>query len=1009
MKIVDYVLSHKPLFWLLMLVIVLMGLLAFDEMGKLETPTFKIKKAIVVSQYPGATASQVETEVTDKIEEEIQKMSQIDNITSISRRGLSLIYVEILPSYTAAEIPQIWDELRRKVSDIRPSLPEGVSSVSVRDDFGDVYGIFLTLSGRGYSLDELKDYADLLKKEFLGIPDVAKVDFWGEQTKVIYVEFNRAKLSNLNITQEQLFATLGTSNAMADAGAVQIDDEYSRFRVTGAIDGVEEIRNLYVSDKKGQLFRIGDIAEVKRGHLEPANQIMYHNGEPAIGIGISITDSGNVVRLGENVRARLKALEATKPVGMEIGSVNFQADDVKRSIYNFIKNLIESVLIVIAILLITMGVRSGLIIGGMLILIILGTFIFMWMFGMELQLVSLGALIIALGMLVDNAIVIVDGYLVKIAKKIRPDQALKDVVSETLWPLLGATLVAILAFAAVGLNTGNVGEYCRSLFYVIGISLALSWIMAITFTPLLCLKFIRPTQSDNDSEEVYNGRIYRWYKLLLDKVLLRRGLSCIILGVCMILSVLAFSQIPRSFFPDATKNKFYIDYWRTSGSHINETQQDVQEIAKYVATLPGVTDVTTFVGEGALRFILSYDYNTPTSDYGQIVIQTDDFRKISKMIPQIKEYVKEKYPSSDARVSRFSDAIDIPFTLEVRFRGPDAKVLRQLADQAKQILRDTNNAEYIRDNWRQSVKNIQVGYSEIKTRGLGITRQGLAESLKWNFNGIACGVLRENNELIPIISRPVESERTNVNELSNVRVFSSTTGKNYALGEAIDTLDVGWEESQIYHRDRMPTITVQANPKTGTASDLQKKIRKKINKIQLPPLYSVAWGGEYENSQKAQAGLKSLFPICIMLMFLVTCFLFKTLREPLIAFIVLPFAMTGIAIGLFLLNLPFGFMAILGFLGLTGMMLKNSIVLLDQINLERQAGVPVKQALLNASISRLRPVTMAAGTTILGVMPLLTDVFFASMAATIMFGLLAATALTLLVVPLAYAILFKVK
>ncbi len=1009
MKIIDYVLTHKSFFWLLMAAAALVGLVSFFHLGKLEYPAFKIKKASVVTLYPGATAREVETEVTDKIEEEIQKMPQIDNITSVSRNGFSLIYVEILSQYSADEIPQIWDELRRKVNDIKPSLPPEVTGVKVGDDFGDVYGIFLSLSGKGYTIDELKDYADLLKKELLRVPDVAKVALWGVPEKAIYVEFDRAKLSNLGISQEKLFQTLSSSNLIENAGAVKIGDEYTRLRVTGGVDGVEAIRNLYVSDTNGHLFRIGDIAEVKRGHIEPDTQIMRFNDQPAIGIGISTVDGGNVVRMGEAVKKRLARLENSRPAGMEINFINYQSENVQDSMNTFIVNLIEAVLIVIGILLLTMGWRSGLVIGITLLLIILGTFIGMDLADIDMQLVSLGALIIALGMLVDNAIVIVDGYLVKTSRGTGKSQALKEIVYETQWPLLGATIVAILAFLAVGFNEGNIGEFCRSLFEVIAISLTLSWIMALTFTPLLCLALIKVKPAAADAKEVYDNRIYHFYRKLLQSCLAHRITVIIIILASLVFAGWGYGRLPKTFFPDSTRKQFYLDYWRNQASHIEDTGKDVEAIAGYIRTLPGVKSTASFVGEGALRFILSYDYNSPSPDYGQIVIDVDDYRNIEELSRKISDYIKENYPSADAMLMRFSDAMVIPFKIEARFRGPDPAVLRQLSSKAKEIMRQSGNARYIRDDWREPVKTIRLNYSEIKARRTGISRKDLMQSLQWNFNGVTCGILKENNNLIPIISRSVSDDRKNISELDQVRVWSSSTGKSYSLAQACDGIETVWEDPQIRHRDRMPTITAQCSPVKGTAAALQKQLQKEIEAIPLPPLYSLEWGGELEQNQIALEKLKTLFPISLILMFLVVATLFRTLRETVVAFAVLPFALIGVVGGLFMLNLPFGFMAIIGFLGLAGMLLKNSIVLLDQINLERQNGTPPLPAVINASVSRLRPVTMAAGTTVLGVFPLLFDAFFNSMAATIMFGLLGATILTLFVVPVAYAILFRIK
>ncbi len=1008
MRLIEYVLQHRSFFALLMFLTVAGGLFSYLRLGRLEYPNFTIKKALVVTDYKGATAREVEEEVTDKIEEEIQKMSQIDNITSVSRAGLSVIYVEIRPEFRTAAMPQIWDELRRKVHDITPKLPGGAGVPKVRDDFGDVYGIYLALTGEGYSTDELKDYADLLKKELLRVPNVAKVDFWGVREKVIHVEFNRARLATLGISHDQLFSTLNQDNRIAEAGRLEIDGEYPFFRVSGAIDGVEAIRNLRIADSQGRLIRLGDVATVSRGHREPPERLMRRNGAEAIGIGVSIIDGGNVVQLGKAVRRLLADTASSRPAGMELAAINFQADDVENSLNEFLINLVESVVIVVAILLLAMGWRSGVIIGITLLLIILGTFIGMDLMRIDMQLISLGALIIALGMLVDNAIVIVDCFLVKTARGMNREQAAAQSVAETQWPLLGATGVAILAFLAIGFNPGNIGDFCSSLFFVILISLFLSWIMALAFTPLLCL-WLLPEQPARPEEgrDVYSGRIYAAYRWLLNLTLRHRRTTVALLLVALAAAIFGVRFVPKTFFPYSTRKQFYIDYWGNPANHINRTAGDIAAISRHLRTLEGVVSTTEFIGEGTLRFVLTYDYNSQSPDYGQILVEVDDNGRIAELIPKIEEYLARNYPDSDALIQRYAEGTPIPFKIEARFCGPDETVLHRLAEQAKTIMRRHPNTRYVRDDWRDPVKHIRLEYSDVKARQTGISRQEFANAVQWNFNGVKAGEFREKNELIPIISRPVETERAAIRDLGGVQIYSSATGRYYPLGQACDGTTVSWEAPQIRHRDRIPAITVQCSQKSGTAAALQKELEQQLAAIPLPPLYKLEWGGEKYQSRIAQAGLKKLFPVSLILMFLVVAMLFRTLRESLIAFAILPFALIGVVGGLLLLGLPFGFMAILGFLGLSGMLLKNAIVLLDQINLEMARGADRSEAVVNAAVSRLRPVTMAAGTTILGVFPLLFHVFFDSMAATIMFGLIGATLLTLLAVPVLYAMFFR--
>ncbi len=995
--------------WLLVAVTAIAGVFCYLELGRLEYPNFKIKTATITTLYPGATAKQVETEVTEKIEEELQKMSQIDYIKSLSQNGMSLVYVYIKTKYTADEIPQIWDELRRKANDVKASLPSGVTNMIIGDDFGDVYGIYFALSGKGYTIDEIKNYADTLKKELLRVPQVAKIAYWGVPTKSIFVEFNRTKLSNLNISQKALFGILSSSNTITNAGAIRIDDEYSRIRVTGQINNVESIKNLYVSDNKGNLFRIGDIATVKRGHVEPQNQIMYYNGELAIGFGISAVDKGNVVKMGKDVKAKLEALKYSMPVGMQINFINFQANDVQESINSFNINFVESVLIVIGVLLVFMGWRSGFVIGFVLILIILGTFVIMYFLGIELQLISLGALIIALGMLVDNAIVVVDGYLVKTSRGKDPESALKEIADENQWALLGATFVAICAFMAIGLNEGNIGEFCKSLFVVIAVSLLLSWVMALTFTPLFCLSMIPPQKLSEGSGDVYDGKFYKLFEKTLKICLDNRYIVTFLLILALAVSLVKFGDVPTSFMPNSTRKQFIVDYWRSQGSHIDETKKDILEISKFVRTIPGVTNTCSCIGAGTLRFMLTYNAANPSNGYGQIIIDVDDYKKIDDIIQKVDEHIRNNYPSSDAQVMKFGIGASNPFKIEVRFRGPDSKVLRELAEKAKTILRNTENALYVRDDWRYPVKSVQLKFSEVKGRRVGVTRSDFAQAINWNFSGETAGVLRENNELIPIISRPIEEERKSITELNNVLVWSGTTGKSYPLSQVSDGVETVFEDYQIYKRDRMPTITVQCTPAKGTAAEFRNMVYDELEALDIPEFYSMNWGGEFESSSEATAKLKTMFPISIVIMFIIIAALFTTLKDVWAAFAVLPFSIIGVTFGLLAVDKSFGFMAILGFLGLAGMLLKNAIVLIDQANLEMANGASRYKAIIMSAVSRMRPVAMGAGTTILGVAPLISDAFFDAMAATIVFGLLGGTVLTLYVVPLAYAILFNAR
>ncbi|MBW1788551.1 MAG: efflux RND transporter permease subunit [Deltaproteobacteria bacterium] len=1006
MNIAKTVLQNRVAFIMLTFLVVGFGIISYQRLGRLALPDFDIKTAMIITPYPGAGAAEVEEEVTDVVEEAVQSLSELDYVESKSQEGLSIVFAEIKPEYTSEKLPQIWDELRRKVNDIQGDLPPGARPSIVNDDYGDVYGVYFAISGSSYSYAELKEYAKYLKKELLLVDNVAKIDFWGDQPEVIYVEFSRAKMNQMGISPARIIQTLDSQNLVEPAGKVKVGPEYLRFNPSGEISGEQAIADLYVAGEDGRLFRLGDIAHVYRGYQDPPDNLMRFNGKPAIGLGISTETGGNVVRMGQAVMKRIQELEAAKPPGMRIDLINYQARRVTESLNTFLINLAEAVAIVIALLLIFMGLRSGLLMGAILLLTILGTFIVMHICDITLQKVSLGALVLALGLLVDNAIVLTDVFLIKLKSGVDRQMAAEQSVKTTIWPLFAATLVAILAFVPVGLNTGAVGEFCQSLFYVIAISLFLSWILAVTITPLFCVLFL-PTPKVH-LENPYDTPWYRRYRRLLHGCIKRRWVSLLVLLAVLIASVFGFGTLPKAFFSESTRNQFYVDYWLPEGTHISEVEKDLAKINAFIAGQKDVQSVTAFIGEGSLRFLLSYNYQSRDTSYGQLLVQVTGYEAISSLLPKIHAYIRLEFPGAEAKVHRFQEGPPIEYAVEARFRGPDTAVLSELANRAKKILYADGGAVNIRDDWRQPVKTLRPKYAEVQGRRSGVSRSDISKTLQWNFTGIPTGLYREHDELLPIVFRPPEKERCSISNFNDIQVWSRPLYRFLPIRQIVEKLETVQESPLIKRRNRMRTITVQCDPIVGQASALENRVREKIESIPKPLGYTVEWGGESEENLKGQAGLKKLFPICLLGMFVLVVCLFNSMREPLIIFLCIPLAIIGITLGLLAFRLPFGFLSILGFLGLTGMLVKNCIVLLDQVKQDLKKGKPRYQALLDASVSRLRPVTMAAGTTILGMSPLLFHPFFASMAATIMGGLLVATVLTLLIAPILYTFFFRV-
>ncbi|QVL36436.1 efflux RND transporter permease subunit [Aminirod propionatiphilus] len=998
-------LKRRTTLVVLTLILVGAGLVSYGGLGRLEDPAFTIKTAMVLTAYPGASPREVEEEVTDVIEEAVQSMGQVESVHSTSQEGLSIVFVEMEDRYEAPDLPQVWDELRRKVGDAQAKLPPGAGPSLVKDDFGDVYGLLFAVTGEGYSYAQLKDYAEGLKKELLLCRDVAKIDFWGTQQERLYVEFRRSRLAELGLSPDRIGQILTSQNLVRESGNLDVGDLYTRVTPTGDFAAEEAVADILIGGEGG-LVRLGDVATLSRGYVEPPGNLMRLNGRPAIGLGISTVAGGNVVEMGKAVKKRLAELEGFRPVGMELVPIYYQSDMVVRSVNQFIVNLLESVAIVLGLLMLFMGWQSGLLIGFILILTILTTFIGMSLLDIELQKVSLGALVLALGMLVDNAIVVADGILVRVERGQSREAAACDVVRETQWPLLGATVVAILAFGAVGFAPGDVGEFCRSLFQVMALSLSFSWVLAVTVTPLLCVLFLKVP--DGGTADPYDGPFYRIYRRLVHLCLKGAPLSAAVVVVLFALSVAFFGKIPLSFFPPSTQPYFYVNVWKPQGTAIEATSRTMEELEAFVRGLDGVRNVTAFVGEGTLRFLLTYNYESPNSSYGQLLVEVDDYRQIDGLVLAVERQIKGSFSGEEIYCSRVMTGPSKPYTVEVRFRGPDAAVLKDLARRGEAVMRAHGGVRDIRTDWRHPLFVVRPQFSESRARRAGTSRYDLAGALQWAFNGTVAGIYREGTELIPIVARPVEEERLSVEQIEDVQVWSGAAGAYVPLRQVVSSVERVWEDPLVRRRNRQRTVTLQANPVVGLAEPLRRELREAVEAIPLPSGYSMEWAGEYADSQDAQRPLMQSFPFFLGAMFFILIVLFDSVRRPLIVFLTVPLSAIGVTAAFLLTGQPFGFMPIVGFLGLSGMLIKNAIVLIDQIELDRTEGKAPYRAILDSAVSRLRPVTMAAGTTILGVIPLLTDPLYAGMAVTIMGGLCGGTFLTLIVVPVLYRLVFRI-
>lgn len=1016
MNIAEYSIKNKVISWMLAIIFLGGGILSYTGLSRLEDPQFTIKDAVIITQYPGASPRQVEEEVTYPIENAIQQLQYVDYIRSISSNGLSQITVTMKRIYDKDDLPQIWDELRRKINDLAPSLPPGVSAPIVNDDFGDIYGLLFSIVGDGFSYKDISDYVDYLKRELVLVKGVGKVTVAGQQQEQVFVEISRSKLALLGIPYERIYEILAAQNIVSNAGAVKLAKEYIRFHPTGEFQNVTELGNLVISSSGDKnLIYLKDVATISRGFQEVPTHINSLNGREAITLGISFATGFNVVKVGQELDQRLRELEYARPIGIEMGILYNQPKLVSASIKNFIVNLLEAVAIVIVVLLIFMGLRSGLLIGLILFITVVGSFIFMKLIDIELQRISLGALIIALGMLVDNAIVVTEGILIGMKRGLSKIEAASAIVKQTIWPLFGATVIAVTAFAPIGLSNDSTGEMLGSLFYVLLISLMLSWFTAITLTPFFADLFFKEEINKGgtgESSDPYAGLFFVLFRKVLDICMRYRVVTVVGVVVLLVASAYGFQKIKVVFFPSMTTPMFLVDYWRSQGTDIRDTFKDIQEIESWLSKQDGVVQVSSNTGKGGIRFMLTYAPVKIYPSYGQLMVEVDDYKKIDALIARIGSHLDEQYSHAMHNFKKFELGPTKDGKIEARFSGPDPEKLRNLATQAKDIMRKDRAVVGLHDDWKERSKLVRPQFSEVQARRAGISKQNLDDVLLMSFSGKPIGLYRDGTTMLPIIARPPASQRLEIDSLPNLQIWSPVYSKYIPIEQVVSGFTTQWEDPLINRRDRKRTITVIADPNIlgeDTANDLFKRLRPQIEAIPLPKGYSLEWGGEFEGSTDANDALMGSIPIGIFIMFVITVLLFSTLRQPLIIWSTAPLALIGVAFGLLVTNTPFTFMALLGFIALVGMMLKNGIVLVDQINLEISEGKALYNAIFDSAVSRVRPVSMAMITTVLGMIPLLFDAFFKSMAVTIMFGLGFATVFTLLIVPVMYSILYRVK
>ena len=1006
----EYALKNKIVIYFVLLLVLVGGITSYFSMGKLEDAVFTIKTALVVTVYPGASPHEVEQEVTEVIEQAAMEMNNIKEIYSTSSAGYSIVQVDIEQALKNKDMPQQWDILRKKVIDVTSSLPRGAHNPMVIDDFGDVYGMFYAVTSEGFSREELNDYAEYLKRELLTVDQVGKITLFGDLTECVDIRIDDAKISEFGINPGLIIQSLNNQTNIAPFGNIELSDKYVRVTGNIASQSIDEIKKTIIRVGPEQ-FYIGDIAKVEKSFLDPPQDLMFHNGSEAIGMGISTKKGGNVIDLGENLSNKIEQLKANLPVGIELTSIYSEAKEAYTANRVFITNLMESVGIVVLVLLLFMGLRSGLLIGSGLIFSILGTILVMNLCDISMHRNSLSAIIVAMGMLVDNSIVVTDGALVNIQRGVNRRKAIIDISRTTAMPLLGATLIAILAFLPVFIAKSNSAEINHDLFLVLAISLSLSWFFAMTQTAIINERFLKVKKI---KEDPYDNKFYHFFKRFLSVVIKRKWVSISIVVVTLFLAVMLFGKVKKAFFMPLDKSYTLVDYWLPEGTTIHKVQKDL-EIAEtdLFENLSEIKNITTSLNKTPPRYLLPAHNENYNTSFGQLMIETHSAEEAVEIRPYLQNYFAENFPDARVRVKGYIAGPPIKYKVEARFMGPDPAVLRHLAEQAENILHNEPAVGDITNNWRNQVLTWAPAYSPIKAKRAGITRSDLGNAIQRSTSsGLIIGMYRENNEKLPLVLKVDNHSLNNIESIENTGVWPMQGQTSVPLKEVVDSISIGWEDGLIQRYNQQRAITVQCDPVDSdmAGATLLSLVRDSIESIPLPAGYSFMWAGEYKTSKEANESTRQYMPLAMLLTILIIIMLFNNVRQTVVVLLIIPLSVIGVAVGLFITNSAFGFMAIIGFMGLIGMVLKNAIVMMDQIRINMsKKDVDRYKALQDAAVNRLRPVFLAALTTMLGMLPLITDSMFSSMAVTIIFGLLFATVLTLIVVPLLYAVFYKIK
>ena len=1043
MKITEFFMKRPTLFWSLAVFVILAGVLSFIQMPKLEDPAVAVKQAMVVVPYPGAGAHQVELEVVQLMEDELRNLPDVKKIKSECKNGMAMLTVEFRMTVLLEDLEQHFDLLRRKVNDLKPRLPQGCYDPVVVDDMMDVYGIFYAFTGDGYSYPELYQYARMLRRELMNVKGVKRVNIVGNRDEVINIVLSKEKIARNGVLPTQIMMALQNTGKTVNSGDYQTGGDRLHIRVGEAVKDEEDIRRLLIGTFDGKQVRLGDVAQVERAFSEPQRNGFFINGKPALAVCIAMEADAIVPDVGKAVDAKLDEVMRSMPAGMATEKIFFQPDKVDEAISSFMVNLVESVAIVILVLVFTMGIRSGVIIGFGLILTIAVSFPILLVCGTTLQRISLGAFIVAMGMLVDNAIVIMDGILIDKQRGYGPKTYLYRIGRNTALPLLGATVIAASTFISVYLSPDSAGEYARDLFLVLCVSLLASWVLALIQVPVCAKSWLplRDRKQAGKKEEVLNSPVHRFVRRTIDILVGHRKLTLGIAGIVLLVCIWGMTKVKNLFFPDFDYRQLVVEYYLPSQSSPDRVRHDLLEISAWLQEKPEVERVAASMGSAPAYYCLARPMTSGGDCYGELMIDCKDYATVMKILPGLRDELRQRYPDAYIRMRKYNFSIATSHTVEVEFSGPDPAVLRDLSRQAEDIMRRCPYVDpySVQNNWKPSAKSLAVDYVRADALRSGIERGDVANALLAATDGMPVGVLADRERMVTVNLMVRNADGSRIMDLNDIPVWSMmnmrltdedmegilTGSKNAAdiqdglfrsvpLSSVSEPVRMDWEEDVVYRVNGRRAIEAECDPNTdlyaGTPAKVRASIEKEINAIQLPEGYQMRWVGEDELRDDAISNLLKFVPLTIFLILGILLLLFNNWKKVILILICFPFVFCGITPSLLLFRQPFTFMAIIGMMGLIGMMVKNAIVLVDEINrLQIEEHRDPYDSVVEATVSRVRPVLMASLTTIVGMIPLVSDPMYGSMAVTIMGGLTIGTIITLILLPLFYTALFRIR